>query len=51
MKNLYEEAAKYGIKASMYQLLPPKQRESALKKDIERAKEKIKLKGVQDESE
>ncbi len=50
MINLYEEAAKYGLKATMYQLLPPKQRELALRKDITRAKEKIKLKGAAYES-
>lgn len=36
--DLMKEAEKYGINASMYYLLPPKQRESALKRDIERAK-------------
>ena len=50
MKNLHEEAAKYGLKASTYYTLPPKQRESALRKDIARAKEKTKLKGVANES-
>jgi hypothetical protein len=50
VKNLYEEAAKYGLKASIYNLLPPKKRETALQKDIARAKEQIKLKGVTDEN-
>ena len=35
---LMKEAEKYGINASLYYLLPPNQRENALKKDIERAK-------------
>lgn len=37
---LMKEAEKYGINASMYYLLPPKYREAALRKDIERAKKK-----------
>jgi hypothetical protein len=48
-KNLAEEATKYGLKGSMYDLLPPKKREAALKKDIVRAKEQIRLKGAKDE--
>lgn len=36
--DLMKEAEKYGINASMYYLLPPRQREKALRKDIERAK-------------
>lgn len=36
--DLIKEAEKYGINASLYYLLPPHKRESALRKDIERAK-------------
>ncbi len=45
-KKIMEEAAKYGLKASTYYLLPPKKRAVALRKDIARAKERIKLKGA-----
>ncbi len=38
---LVEEAKIYGINASMYSLLPRHKRESALRKDIERARERI----------
>lgn len=37
---LMKEAEKYGINASLYYLLPPDQRENALKKDIERVKKR-----------
>lgn len=36
--DLMKEAEKYGINASLYYLLPKNRRESALRKDIERAK-------------
>ncbi len=44
-KKLMEEAAKHGLNPSTYCLLPPKVRETALRKDIERAKQRITLKG------
>ena len=37
-EDLVKEAEDLGINASMYYLLPPDRRESALKKEIERAK-------------
>lgn len=37
-EDLVKEAEALGINASMYYLLPPDRRESALRKDIERAK-------------
>lgn len=43
-KALVEEAAKYGLKASQYLLLPPNLRQEALRKDIARAKERMRLK-------
>jgi len=39
-EELAEKAKAYGINASMYNLLPPNKRESALRKDIERARER-----------
>jgi len=36
--DLIEEAEELGINTSMYYLLPPKQREKALRRDIIRAK-------------
>ena len=35
---LIEQAERYGIKTSMYLLLPPHRREKALLKDLEKAK-------------
>ena len=37
-EDLIREAEQYGINASMYYLLPPKKREKALQKDIQKAK-------------
>ena len=37
-KELMQEAEALGINASLYYLLPPDKRETALRKDIERAK-------------
>jgi len=39
-EELAENAKAYGINASMYNLLPPNKREAALRKDIERARER-----------
>jgi hypothetical protein len=47
-KRLIAEAKQYGISASLYNLLPPRQRESTLKKDRERAKAREEKKGVAD---
>ena len=35
-KKLLDEAVKYGLNASMYNLLPAHKRESALRRDIEK---------------
>lgn len=38
LSELMEEAKRLGINASLYRLLKPQERESALRKDIARAK-------------
>ena len=38
-EDLMREAEKLGINASLYYLLPPMEREKALRKDIDRAKQ------------
>jgi hypothetical protein len=43
--NLIDEAKKYGVNASQYNLLPPRKRENALRNDIERAKTRAEKKG------
>ena len=42
---LTDEAKKYGINASQYNLLPANRREDALRNDIERAKRRAEKKG------
>ena len=44
-KKLVDEAKKYGINASQYNLLPPRRRESMLRKDVDRAKARTIKKG------
>ena len=44
-KALLDEAKKYGVNASMYNMLHPRQRETALRKDIDRAKARAEKKG------
>lgn len=43
-KVLLDETKKYGVNASMYNMLPQRQRESALRKDIDRAKARVERK-------
>lgn len=43
---LMEEAKKYGINASMYNMLRPQLRENAMQKDIAHAKARAKKKGA-----
>jgi hypothetical protein len=41
-KKLVDEAKRYGINASQYNLLPERRRESMLRKDVDHAKATIK---------
>ncbi len=45
-KALLDEAKRYGLNASMYNMLHPRRREVALKKDIDRAKTRTEKKGA-----
>ncbi len=47
-QKLIEEAKKYGINASQYNLLPPRLRDNMLKKDVDRAIARLKKKGDAD---
>ncbi len=47
-KKLMDEAKIYGINASQYNLLPPRRRESMLRKDVDRAKARTIKKGDTD---
>lgn len=47
-KRLMDEAKRYGVNASQYNLLPPHRRESMLRKDVDRAKARTIKKGDAD---